>query len=181
MKEIYLPSAPHAALAKLAGEWDQTVELASKDGPPLRAHGRVLNRVVLGGRFVVSEGGAQQPDGALAYGSLLLFGFDGRSRDYTAIVLDTFGTYYVTAAGSAPPDGAPIVMRGETPERGGTKRFDVVLRWLDADTYRTEIVFHLPGREPAVAVAATCRRVTRGAGADIPRPVTFRWHAGARP
>jgi hypothetical protein len=77
------------------------------------------------------------------------------------IVLDTFGTYYVTAAGAGPqhPDG-PFVMRGETPDGTGTRKFDVVLRWVDADTYVTEIVFHLADRDPFVAVSATHRRAT---------------------
>ena len=156
-KEIYLPSAPHESLARLTGVWDQEVEYAGA-GAAVRASGRVTNRAVLGGRFVVSEGAARQQGGPLNSESMLLFGFDGRSRQYTVVVLDTFGTYYVTAAGPAPIAGEPIVMKGETPEGAGTKKFDVVLRWIGEDAYKTEIVFHLPGRDPVVAVAATHRR-----------------------
>lgn len=157
-KEIYLPSAPHESLARLAGVWDQEVEYASGAGAPVRATGRVTNRAVLGGRFVVSEGAARQQGGGLNSEAMLVFGFDGRSRQYTVVVLDTFGTYYVTAAGPPPPAGEPIVMKGETPEGTGTKKFDVVLRWMGEDAYKTEIVFHFPGRDPVVAVAATQRR-----------------------
>lgn len=178
MKEIYLPSAPHQTLAALAGAWEQTVELASASGPPVRATGPVTNRVVVGGRFLLSEGTARQAGGPLELGSMLVFGFDGRTREYTSIVFDTFGTYYVTASGPPPGRGMPLVMHGETPERGGTKRFDVVLRWIDDDTYRVEIVFHLPGRESSIAVAATCRRVRSPARPAVPRPVTFHWRRG---
>ena len=157
MKAIYVPSAPHRDLERLSGEWDQEVEYASGN-TRVRAKGRVSNRVALGGRFVVSEGRARQDGGSLDVESIFLFGYDGRTREHTAILLDTFGTYYVTATGTAAIPLSEVVMRGETIEGKGTKKFDVVLRWLDQDTYRTEIVFHIPGREPVLAVAATHRR-----------------------
>ena len=157
MKAIYLPTAPHLDLERLAGEWDQEVEYAS-GAKSVRAKGRVTNRVALGGRFVVSEGRARQEGSALDVESIFLFGYDGRTREHTVILLDTFGTYYVTAAGKAVVPLSDVIMHGETIEGAGTKKFDVVLRWVDRDTYRTEIVFHFPGREPVVAVAATHRR-----------------------
>jgi hypothetical protein len=160
MKEIYQPSAPHRELAKLAGTWQQEVRLASGKPEPLVLRGRVTNRVVLDGRFVASEGTARAEAGGMAYDSMLMFGFDGRSREYTAIVLDTFGTYFVTAAGAASPGASAITMKGQTPEGGSIKHFDVVLTWIDANTYRTEIIFKFPGREPDVAVSTTYRRVS---------------------
>jgi hypothetical protein len=159
MKAIYQPSAPHLALAKLEGTWEQEVRLASGSGDPVVIRGRAVNRVVLGGRFVVSEGQATGGEGAPALDSMLIFGFDGRTREYTSVVMDTFGTYYVTAAGAPGQDAGAIAMKGQTPERGAMKQFDVVLTWIDADTYRTEIIFRFPDRPPSAAVSTTYRRM----------------------
>jgi hypothetical protein len=157
MKALYLPSPPHRDLERLAGEWDVDVEYASGN-KSVRASGRVMNRVALGGRFVVSEGRARAADGKLDVESMFLFGYDGRTGEHTVVLLDTFGTYYVTAAGKATVPLSEVVMRGETLEGNGKKKFEVRLRWVDRHTYRTEIVFHFADREPVVAVAATHRR-----------------------
>lgn len=159
MKDIYLPSAPHAVLARLAGEWDQEIDFASGTSVE-RVVGRVRNRMAIGGRFLISEGDARKPGGGLDLTSMLVFGFDGRTREHTAVVFDSFGTYYVTAAGAAPAEGGgPIVMRGETMEGAGTKKYDVVLRVTGEDSYAVQVIFHLPGRDPVVALSATYRRV----------------------
>jgi hypothetical protein len=157
MKAIYLPSPPHRDLERLAGEWDVEAEYASGN-KSVRANGRVMNRVALGGRFVVSEGRARAAEGTLDVESIFLFGYDGRTGEHTVVLLDTFGTYYVTAAGKAPVPLSEVVMRGETIEGNGTKKFEVRLRWVDRHTYRTEIVFRFADREPVIAVAATHRR-----------------------
>jgi len=159
MKAIYQPSAPHRELARLAGTWEQEARLANGTPEPVVLRGRVTNRVVLDGRFIASEGLARGPAGGPVLESMLILGFDGRTREYTAIVMDTFGTYYVTAAGPGTPDSASIVMKGQTPERGSVKHFDVVLTWIDANSYRVEIIFRIPDREPTVAVSTTYRRV----------------------
>lgn len=162
-REIYLPSAAHEELKRLVGTWEQTTEYPSPSGA-VRTHGTVVNRSVLEGRFVVSEAAARQKDGALRTESLLIFGFDGRNRSYTVIVLDTFGTYYVTAAGEAQTPSQRLVMSGETPEGKGIKRFDVTLEWLDNNAYETRVIFHLPGRPPVMAFVSTHRRVGTATG-----------------
>ena len=162
MREIYEPSAPHRDLETLVGEWEQEVKLASGKPEPAIARGRVTNRSILGGRFLVSEGAARAESGGLTIDSMLIFGFDGRSREYTVTVMDTFGTYSVSASGKGDAAARAIVMSGETPERGAMKRFDVVLTRVDADTYRTEIIFRFPDRPPSIAVETTYRRVRGG-------------------
>jgi hypothetical protein len=158
---IYLPSEPHRDLAKLAGTWEQEAVFAS-GGTPVRATGRVVNRAVLGGRFIVSEGNATGAS-SFDYGSMLVFGFDGRTREHTVLLFDSFGTYFVEARrpASEDPGAKELKLSGETREGTTPKAFDVVLTWIDADTYRLEIVFRLPGRPPSVAVSFTCKRVAQ--------------------
>lgn len=92
---------------------------------------------------------------------LSIYGFDRRTNEYTVVGFDTMGTYYVTAAGTREPDGL-MRMRGETLEiEAGTKetrRYDMTLRVVDADTYVTEIIFRFPDRDPLTVVSITHRR-----------------------
>ena len=76
--------------------------------------------------------------------SLSIYGFDRRTSEYTVVGYDTMGTYYVTAAGKRQPGAKEVVMQGEIEEHGGVKQYDMVLRWVDADTYVSEIIFKFP-------------------------------------
>ena len=93
---------------------------------------------------------------------MTIYGFDRRTKEFTIIGLDTMGTYYVTAAGNK-AEPRTIVMRGETlDDHGGApemRKYDMVLKFVDANTYITEIIFHFPGRAPQTVVSVTHRRV----------------------
>ena len=165
MLEPMQPVAEHQELAALAGRWTQEVTY-SIGGPPMTATGTVTNKMILGGRFLVSEASSANPAGA-GFGDptvefMTIYGFDRRTKEFTIIGLDTMGTYYVTAAGNK-AEPRTIVMRGETlDDHGGApemRKYDMVLKFVDANTYITEIIFHFPGRAPQTVVSVTHRRV----------------------
>ena len=165
MLEAMKPTAEHQELAALAGRWTQEVTY-SMGGPPMKTKGTVLNKMILGGRFLVSEGTSPNPAGP-GLGDptaefTTIYGFDRRTKEFTIIGLDTMGTYYVTAAGTK-TDPRTIVMRGETADDHAgvkeTRKYDMVLKFVDADTYVSEIIFHFPGRPPQTVVSVTHRRV----------------------
>ena len=54
------------------------------------------------------------------------------------------GTYYVTAAGARQPGAREVAMKGVVDEGGRTQAYDMVLKWVDQDTYISQIVFHFP-------------------------------------
>lgn len=83
--------------------------------------------------------------------SLSIYGFDRRTNEYTVVGYDTMGTYYVTAAGKREAGANEVVMQGEIEEHGDVKKYDMVLRWADADTHVTEIIFHMPDGELKIA------------------------------
>lgn len=165
MLEAMRPVAEHKELAALAGRWTQEITY-SMGGAPMKASGTVTNRMVLGGRFLVSEGTSPNPAGPglgdPAMEFMTTYGFDRRTQEFTIIGLDTMGTYYVTAAGTK-TDARTIVMRGETlDEHAGSRemrKYDMVLKFIDADTYMSEIIFHFPGRPPQTIVSVTYRRM----------------------
>lgn len=163
MLEPLRPTAAHRDLTQLAGRWTQEVTYAM-GGPPMKASGTVTNRVILGGRFLVSEGTSNNPSGVgdPTVEFMSVYGFDRRTSDYTIVGFDTMGTYYVTAAGKKTPDGL-ILMAGETLEYDASspsrRKYDMTMKVIDADTYTTEIIFHFPGRPSQTVVSITYRRI----------------------
>ena len=136
-----MPGPEHDRLAILAGEWDMDITFAVAPGQTQRVTGVAHNRMILGGRFLVSDARANEPLMGQIIESSTIYGYDRRAKEYTLIGLDTFGTYYVTAAGSG--TGQRVVMPGRVvdPTSGREERYDMLLEWVDADEYVTEIRF----------------------------------------
>lgn len=161
------PGPEHTELAALAGRWSQEVTYDAGGPQKIVMKGTAANRLILGGRFLVSERTAENPAGATlgerTLEAVSIYGFDRRTREFTIVELDTMGTYWVSAAGAKTPAG-PVVMSGETlDDHGGShemRQFDMVLRVLDRDTYVTQIVFKFPGR-PDLTIAETISRRVR--------------------
>ena len=161
------PVAEHQELAALAGRWTQEVTYSM--GQTMKSTGTVTNRMILGGRFLVSEGSAANPAGPgigdPTLETMSLYGFDRRTKEFTIVHLDTMGTYYVTAAGNK-TEPRTVVMRGESLDDhsgaspgGETRKYDMVLKFIDGNTYVTEIIFYFPGRAPQTVVSVTHRRL----------------------
>lgn len=165
MAEKMQPGPQHRELAALVGEWSQEVTYNMGTKEPLKGRGTATNRMILGDRFLVSERTSTTNAGSMGdieLDAMSIYGFDRRTNEYTIIELDTTGTYWVSAAG-APRDDKRIVMSGESLDDHGGQRemrkYDMVLRVIDADTYVTQIIFKFPNRPPAALVEITNRRV----------------------
>jgi hypothetical protein len=158
----------HKVLAALAGRWslEVTYNMGGPAAKSMTARGTATNRMILGGRFLSCESVSENPAGS-ALGNakveaLTIYGFDRRTREYTVLGLDTMGTYWVSAAGRSTPDMG-IVMSGETPdEHAGSReirKYDMVLKVVDADTYVTQIIFKFANMPPLKLVEITHRRI----------------------
>ena len=166
MIEKMQPSSEHRELAALSGRWTQEVTYRMGTGQTMTASGTAVNRMILGGRFLVSESTSSMPAGAPAgtpsMESMRIYGFDRRTNQFTIIELDSVGTYWVSAAGTKKAP-AQIVMSGETPDdHGGApaiRKYDMVLRVIDADSYVTEVIFKFPGKPDLKLVEVLHRRV----------------------
>ena len=155
------PGPEHARLARLAGTFD--VEITMWSGPggdSMKAAAVAENRMILGGRFLESRTTGGQPP--MQIESLSLVGFDRRHGKYTSIGLDTWGTYYVTAAGTMTDSLVTMHGTDDDPIAGHTQVYDVNLRFVDADTYVTDVTFtdevHSRGKGPFKAFEAVHRR-----------------------
>jgi len=144
------PGPEHRVLGALEGRWalEITYNMGGPKAKPMMAKGSATNRMILGGRFLKSEGVSDNPAGAALGGATVemlgIYGFDRRTKEYTTLGLDTMGTYWVSAAGVMKPDKT-IVMSGETADdHAGSKeirKYDMVLKVVDADTYITQVIF----------------------------------------
>jgi len=160
------PAAEHRALAALAGRWNLQVTYNAGGGKTMTATGTAENRMVLGGRFLISESTSSVPAGApaglKAIDSMRIYGFDRRTSTFTIVELDSMGTYWVTATGTK-KDANTIVMSGETlDDHSGTRemrQYDMVLRIIDPDTYAAEVIFKFANRPPVTLVEIVHRRV----------------------
>lgn len=157
------PGPEHERLAALVGRWEQEVRIWSERGAqPVVARGEVVNRMILGGRFLVMEGSAGE--GEMRTEAMTILGFDRRNGWYTAAGYDTWGTYHVAAHGGWDEARGAVVMHGtdSVPSMNHTQTWDFVLRVLDADTYTWEVIFtdpvHAPDGEPFRMVEITFRR-----------------------
>jgi hypothetical protein len=101
----------------------------------------------------VAEASGTDPKSGYAVETFSIYGFDRRTNDFTIMQYDSTGTYGVGATGKRAAGANDVSMRGEMAEHGGIKKYDMVLRWVDRDTYVVEVFFHLPeGRTKIVDV-----------------------------
>lgn len=150
--ELAQPGKEHQLLASLEGNWDMQIKAWTSPGmEPMLMTGKAENKLILGGRFLLttSEGG----EGDMYTETLTLTGFDRRHKKYTVVGYDTWGTYYATAAGTSDESGRTITMYGEDedPIIGKTQKYDMVLHFIDKDNYRWEVIFkdfRTPNEEP---------------------------------
>ena len=158
--ELAAPGPEHARLAKLVGTWDLDFKIATGPTTSLTSRGVAENRMVLGGRFLISEAKSTEAIMGQMIEGMTIYGFDRRANTYTVLGLDNFGTYYVEAEGAATADAQNIVMPGIEidPRTKKEEKYDMILRIVDADTYVTAVVFKLAGGVEAKAVEVTHRR-----------------------
>jgi hypothetical protein len=150
--ELAQPGNEHKLLATLAGKWHMNIKAWTKPGmEPMLMSGTAENKMILGGRFLMtnSEGG----EGDMYTQTHSIMGFDRRHKKYTVVGYDTWGTYYVTAAGTSDKSGTVITMYGEDedPAIGKTQKYDMILQLLDENSYRWEVIFRdfrTPAEEP---------------------------------
>ncbi|MEW6512041.1 MAG: DUF1579 domain-containing protein [Bacteroidota bacterium] len=141
MMKLALPGEPHKKLADLAGAWDATVTMTMGPGAaPSTSKGSVVQKAVLGGRFLASEMKGEMmgmPMEGVGY-----MGYDNYNKKYTMFWVDNMGTAMATAEGSADQSGKVITLYGkmDEPTTGEhDKNVKYVYRLQDKDKYTFEI------------------------------------------
>ena len=165
LAEASQPGEEHALIAGLAGDWNQELKLTPSPGADVTTmEGEATNEMILGGRFLKTESDLHLP--GVEGGSLSLLGFDRRSEEFNNIGMDSEGTYWVTAKGTYDEEARTITMSGEDydPIFGHLQEYDFKIRFVDANTYVTEIWFkdavHTRDGPPFMMIEITSTRGT---------------------
>ncbi len=161
--EASMPGPEHERLATMQGTWDVETRIWQQPGAePIVAAGTTEAKMVLGGRFLVQTGMYSAPAPPIEL--MAVIGFDRRADEYTLVGFDTSGTYWVSGQGPANAAGDETVLAGvdHDPISGADQVYDFVLRWVDEDTFVTQVVFkddiHTRGGPPFKMVESTARR-----------------------
>ena len=134
------PSEEHKILESLVGEWNTDVALWMAPGiEPMRFNGETTNEMILGGRFLLSQG--HSGEGDMYTETLWILGFDRRHEYYTLIGMDTWGTYHITSVGEYDAKTKILTMSGEVDDPLlGMERFRTVLHFEGAGKYTVEMI-----------------------------------------
>ena len=153
--QMSAPAAEHKLLDPLVGTFAQAIEYTGGGGAPVAVSGEARGKWVLGKRFVNIHA-ESAPGEDFTFESIAYFGYDTNKKKFTALGLDTAGTYVVTAQGDYDADKKRWVLEGESDEPGiGRVPFQFVITLGDTGTWSHEVLFKMPGANEYNRVAKT--------------------------
>ncbi|MBD3256920.1 DUF1579 domain-containing protein [candidate division GN15 bacterium] len=145
MMELAQPGPEHELLEKLTGKWNMTVKMYMAPGQePMVFNGSSEAETILGGRFLQSKW--VSGEGPMETRGVSIMGYDRRHEEYTALGLDTWGTYFVTAQGPMDEETNTITMAGtdEDPVFNMLQEYEFVMTLVDDDTFTWDVIFYNP-------------------------------------
>jgi hypothetical protein len=115
------------------------------------------NRLIMAGRFLAST--VTGSSGGMPFETLTIIGFDRGPGVYTAVGFDTFGTFYVTAAGTWNDAEDTAVLSGsyDDPVTGHAHHYEFVWTIPSPERYTWSVVF-LDGGERQTVMEGEYRR-----------------------
>ena len=138
------PGEHHAHLDRLAGSWTYTAKMFAPGQDPVEASGSMQSDWLLGGRFLHTD--VKGEFMGMAFQGYGLDGFDTINEKYTAVWMDTMGTFMMNYGGSCENDGKLRVMYSEftDPMSGQKMKTKSVTTVIDDDHYKYEAYLTLP-------------------------------------
>lgn len=143
--QLAIPGPEHELLKKMVGQWDLAIEFWSDpSAASVISAGTADHGLILGDRFL--ECHSESGMGLAAMEAIIVIGFDRRVKKYTYIGFDTWGTYYITAAGTGDSTGKVLTLSGEDydPIMLFTQKYDIVITFESDDKFKSELIFKNP-------------------------------------
>ncbi|MEW6412905.1 MAG: DUF1579 family protein [Candidatus Zixiibacteriota bacterium] len=141
--ELATPGDEHKMLEKLCGVWDFEATMWMQPGAePVVYPGQSEAKLVLGGRFLYGEFTTEA--GELSGEGIYIMGFDRWREEFTYVGFDSWGTYYLTAAGAYDSVTNSITLYGEDddPVTGYAQQYDFVVTFVSDDSWRFEVIYY---------------------------------------
>lgn len=133
----------HKYFQALVGTWAYKCTMVGSSGSAsfYSASGKTTNRLVLDGRFLISE--SSKADSLTLPVGILLLGFDRGQQKYTTAVFSEGGTNFVTSAGTMAKATNIITTSGSNynPILKIDELYDIKISILDENKYSIEILF----------------------------------------
>ncbi len=139
------PGPEHELFKGLVGSYTLEGNIWMAPGAtPMTISGTTESELILGGRFLKTT--SVSGEGQMRTESFGLLGFDRRFGHYTSVGFDTWGTYYVTAAGKINDEKTKITMYGEDidPVSNMTQKYDFVYEIINDSSYVVSVIFYNP-------------------------------------
>ena len=146
MTKAATPGAPHAMLAKLAGEWTATVKFQMDPSQPWQTStGTSVVTVLMDGRYIQESNTSVmmgQP-----FSGMGVTGYDNVSGKYVSTWIDNMGTGIMTSVGTADASGKVITWIGtmNDPVTGKPAKSRMVTTMTDKDHHIFEMFGVPPG------------------------------------
>lgn len=161
------PGAQHAALMKLAGEYDaHTTYYWTPGQAPQESHGITVLTSVLGGRFLMQEDFDKARSGPPS--GIRLYGFNVAAKQYEAMWSYTRSTGLLSMKGTSDDSGRSIRFAGRWEKGEGRFRsLNATLRLIDDRRFAIELSGET-AQDPRVETVFTRR--SSGPVTPLPRP-----------
>ena len=106
------PGKEHAAMKRMAGEYDVDVEMVMQPGaPPMKSKGKQKSTMIMGGRYMHADYTGEAM--GMPFHGASLTGYDNAKKKHFSAWIDDMGTGIMLAEGTASPDGKVITLHGE--------------------------------------------------------------------
>ncbi|MGE5457610.1 MAG: DUF1579 domain-containing protein [Methanococcaceae archaeon] len=109
--EYMTPGPAHNWMAESAGEWKTAIKLwMDPAAPPTVSEGSCKQEMILGGRYLKSTHTSTMM--GMAYEGLMLQGFDNKTKEFTSIWMDNFGTGTMVSKGKYDQNNKTLTLNG---------------------------------------------------------------------
>jgi hypothetical protein len=136
--ELAAPGKPHQEMAMFEGAWDaETTAWMVPGAEPVKSQAVSMNKVILGGRYLVQEYKGQMM--GMDFEGFGLMAYDNYAEKFTSIWIDNMSTMVMTMTGTA--EGDAVTMTGTMPDiqTGGTTTLRSVQKMVDENTFFFEM------------------------------------------
>lgn len=151
------PSAPHAALAKLVGEWTTRTEFRPEPGAPaMESTGTSTISMHHGGRFMCDDSKGEMMGAPVT--SHKTIGFNNGTGKYEAVWTYAMSTGMLFGLGTSDDGGKTVRLQGtfdNGPQGGGVRSMYMTLTIVSDNQFTWEIRDTAPGEESRGPVMLT--------------------------
>ncbi|HMQ68984.1 MAG TPA: DUF1579 domain-containing protein [Ignavibacteria bacterium] len=146
--EYMTPGPVHEMLAESNGEWTEDISFwMDPTAPPMKASGTAVNKMILGGRYQMSNSTAEMM--GMPFEGMNIVGYDNARKIFQSTWIDNFGTGTSYSEGTWDEDSKSIEFKGNSydPMTGTNKNIKQIFKIIDSDHQSLEMYLVEDGKE----------------------------------